>query len=113
MRNESQEKLQPAMRRRRRGEKASHRLSSENAARSLGRRLEKKSKLALDHLREDFDGLQKGGGDPTNQSPFYEHGQESYVNKRANRTTHLGDNAERSAEQVVAMNTQHFENIDT
>jgi hypothetical protein len=113
MRNESQEKLQPAMRRRRRGEKASHRLSSEHAARSLGRRMEKQSKQALDHLREDVDGLHQGGRDPTNQRPFYEHAQDTYVNKRTDRTKQLGENADRSAEQVVAMNTQHFENIDT
>jgi hypothetical protein len=115
IKNESQEKLQPVMRRRRRGEKASHRLSSENAARSLGRQMEKQSKLALDHLREDFDGLQQGGGDPTNQRSFYEHAQDSYalVNKWTDRTKQLGENAVRSAEKVVAMNTQHFENIDT
>jgi hypothetical protein len=113
MRNESQEKLQPAMRRRRRGEKASHRLSSEHAARSLGRRTEKQSKQALDHLQEDVDGLDQGGRDPTNQRPFYEHAQDTYVNKRTDRTKQLGENADRSAEKVVAMNTQHFENIDT
>jgi hypothetical protein len=64
IRNESREKLQPVMRRRRRGEKALHRLIKENAA---------ISKQAFNHLRKDFNELQEGWGDPANQSSFYEH----------------------------------------